>query len=55
MGSASYALSKRTDAFLTIGYARNRDNANLGLNGFGSTITAGQNQTGVTLNLRHKF
>lgn len=55
VGSANYALSKRTDAFLTIGYARNRDNSNLGLNGFGSTIAAGQNQTGVTLNLRHKF
>ncbi|MBP0618567.1 porin [Cupriavidus consociatus] len=52
--SVNYALSKRTDAFLTVGYAHNKDSSVLGLNGFG-TVTAGENQTGVTLNLRHKF
>ncbi|MGY2488653.1 porin [Cupriavidus sp. CP313] len=55
VASAGYALSKRTDAFLTVGYAHNKDNSNLGLNGFGSTITPGENQTGVMANIRHKF
>lgn len=55
VGHAIYELSKRTDVALTVGYARNKDNSNLGLNGFGSTIETGQSQTGVTLNLRHKF
>ncbi|WP_354683062.1 porin [Cupriavidus necator] len=53
--SGNYVLSKRTDAFLTVGYVKNRNNSNLGLNGFGSTIGPGQNQTGVTLSVRHKF
>ncbi|SOZ39722.1 Porin (plasmid) [Cupriavidus neocaledonicus] len=52
--SVNYALSRRTDAFLTVGYAHNKDNSALGLNGFG-TATPGQNQTGITANLRHKF
>ncbi|MEM5428026.1 porin [Cupriavidus oxalaticus] len=55
VASANYALSKRTDAFLNVGYVRNKDNSNLGLNGFGSTITPGENQTGVMVNIRHKF
>ncbi|WP_042875524.1 porin [Cupriavidus necator] len=54
VASVNYALSKRTDAFLTVGYAHNKDNSRLGLNGFG-TVTTGQSQTGVTINLRHKF
>ncbi|WP_349607765.1 porin [Cupriavidus sp. DF5525] len=55
VASANYALSKRTDAFLTVGYVHNKDNSNLGLNGFGSTITPGASQTGVSLSMRHKF
>lgn len=55
VASGNYALSKRTDAFLTVGYAKNKANSNLGLNGFGSTIGPGQDQTGVTLSVRHKF
>ncbi len=55
VASATYALSKRTDVALIFGYARNRNNSNLGLNGFGSTITLGENQTGVVASLRHKF
>ncbi|RZT42521.1 porin [Cupriavidus agavae] len=55
IGSANYVLSKRTDAFLNVGYARNKDGSNLGLNGFGTSITPGNNQTGVMLGLRHKF
>lgn len=52
--SVNYALSRRTDAFLIAGYARNKANSALGLNGFG-TVTPGQNQTGLTISLRHKF
>jgi predicted porin len=55
VATANYALSKRTDAFLTIGYAHNKEGSNLGLNGFGSMIAGGANQTGVTLSMRHKF
>lgn len=38
VASAHYSLSKRTDAFQGVGYVRNKDNSNLDLNGFGSTI-----------------
>ena len=55
VASANYALSKRTDAFLTVGYVRNKDNSNLGLNGFGSTITPGASQLGASMSIRHKF
>lgn len=49
------AHSKRTDAYLTVGFARNKSGSNLGLNGFGSTAEPGTNQTGVVLGLRHNF
>lgn len=55
VASANYAFSKRTDAFLTVGYVKNKDNSNLGLNGFGVSVAPGQNQTGMMMNLRHKF
>ncbi len=55
VASANYAFSKRTDAFLTVGYVHNKGDSNLGLNGFGSTIKPGENQTGVSLSIRHKF
>lgn len=52
--SADYSLSKRTDAYVNVGYVRNKDGANLGLNGAG-TAQAGENQTGVTIGMRHRF
>lgn len=52
--SADYFLSKRTDLYATVGYARNKNNAALGVNGYG-TVAPGHNQTGVTLGLRQKF
>ncbi len=55
VASATYGFSKRTDASLRVGYAHNKENSNLGLNGFGSTIKPGDNQTGVMVNIRHKF
>ncbi|GIZ51766.1 porin [Noviherbaspirillum aridicola] len=53
--SADYALSKRTDVYLTVGHARNKSGSNLGLNGFGSSIIAGENQSGVIAGVRHRF
>lgn len=55
VASGNYVLSKRTDAFLTVGYVKNKNQSNLGLNGFGSTIAPGENQTGVSISVRHKF
>ncbi len=52
--AANYNLSKRTDAYLLMGYAHNPGNAAQGINGVG-TVVAGENQTGVTLGLRHTF
>lgn len=53
--SADYSLSKRTDLYANLGYARNKSGSNLGLNGIGSAIVAGENQTGLVLGLRHRF
>ena len=53
--SADYSLSKRTDAYVTLGHADNKNGSNLGLNGFGSTIIAGESQTGLVIGVRHRF
>ncbi|HEY8608607.1 MAG TPA: porin [Noviherbaspirillum sp.] len=53
--SADYSLSKRTDLYLTVAHARNKSGSNLGLNGFGSSIIAGENQTGIVAGVRHRF
>jgi predicted porin len=53
--SGDYALSKRTDVYLTVAYARNDRNANLGVNGYGSSIATGYDQTGAVLGIRHRF
>lgn len=52
--SADYALSKRTDAYVNVGYVRNKDGSAQGLNGSG-TAQAGENQAGVTIGMRHRF
>ncbi|WP_250504628.1 porin [Caballeronia sp. AZ7_KS35] len=52
--NADYFLSKRTDLYATVAYAHNKDNAALGVNGYG-TVAPGHNQTGVTIGLRQKF
>ena len=51
---ADYFLSKRTDIYGTFGFAHNKDNSALGVNGYG-TVAAGHNQTGVTIGMRQKF
>ncbi|MGO4280598.1 Outer membrane protein (porin) [Cupriavidus sp. OV038] len=52
--SADYSFSKRTDAYLNVGYVRNKGTSNLGLSGVGTAV-AGQNQTGAVVGVRHRF
>lgn len=52
--SGDYALSKRTDAYLNVAYARNKGNNSYGLGGYG-TAEAGSNQTGAVVGIRHRF
>lgn len=51
---ADYALSKRTDAYLLLGYVKNHGNAAYGLTSTQNTLP-GQNQTGAMLGVRHRF
>ena len=56
-----YALSKRTDAYLNLAYAKNSSNAALplGVNGIGDVFTSADgstnNQMGAVVGIRHKF
>lgn len=50
----SYALSKRTDIYSQLGFAKNSATSNLGLNGYG-TVQRGSNQQGLIAGLRHRF
>ncbi|MGO4328177.1 porin [Cupriavidus sp. 2TAF22] len=52
--NADYALSKRTDAYLLLGYVNNKGKASYGVTSATNTI-AGQNQTGAMLGMRHRF
>ena len=56
---SDYALSKRTDAYLNLAYAKNGAGTNLGVNGFNDVFTNadgnGSNQMGAVVGLRHKF
>ncbi|MFM0551599.1 porin [Paraburkholderia sediminicola] len=52
---ADYFLSKRTDLYLNLAYALNRNGSNLGLNGFGTDVVAGKNQFGLMAGIRHTF
>lgn len=52
--SADYSFSKRTDAYLNLGYVRNKGTSALGLNGSGTAV-AGANQTGAIVGIRHRF
>lgn len=53
--SADYALSKRTDVYATFGRVVNKGGSNVGLNGVGSAVVAGENQNGLVLGVRHRF
>ncbi|WP_439892480.1 porin [Ralstonia sp. 25C] len=55
---SDYALSKRTDAYLNLAYAKNSNGTNLGVAGFGDVDSApgnNNNQMGAVVGLRHKF
>jgi len=58
VASGNYAFSKRTDAYLTVGYTKNKNGSTLGLGaggqGFGS-VNGSANQFGTVIGLRHKF
>ncbi|MGY8526194.1 porin [Paracidovorax citrulli] len=58
VGHARYAFSKRTEAYLSVGYALNRGEANLGVasgvGGFGYA-PPGTNQLGTVVGIRHIF
>lgn len=54
VASADYAFSKRTDAYLNVAYARNKEGSNLGVTSFGS-VSPGANQFATVLGIRHKF
>ncbi|MGO4157634.1 porin [Cupriavidus sp. YAF13] len=64
VASVDYTLSKRTDAYVNLGYTKNKDGSNLGLTsggtgaiqstGFG-TVNGSDNQFGAVVGIRHKF
>ncbi|MCP3023142.1 porin [Cupriavidus basilensis] len=67
--SGTYALSKRTDLYTILAYAKNRDGSAMGLSGFGPSLNAnattlvsateqvgaGQSQVGAIVGMRHRF
>ncbi|WP_133650437.1 porin [Paraburkholderia flava] len=53
--SLDYYLSKRTDLYVNASYAQNRDGSNLGIDGIGTNIVAGENQLGAVAGIRHRF
>lgn len=53
--NAAYLLSKRTQLFAQVGFARNQNHSNLGVTGYGLTIVPGSNQLGVAVGLAHYF
>lgn len=50
-----YALSKRTEVYAEGAYVHNRSFSTVGVRGLGNDVTAGADQTGVTLGIRHSF
>jgi predicted porin len=62
VATADYALSKRTDLYVSLAYVKNKGNSNLSVNGFnnssptdGAYVENGANQFGATVGIRHKF
>ena len=62
VATADYAFSKRTDIYLSMSYVKNKNNSNLGVNGFNTSgptdsafVQNGANQFGATVGIRHKF
>lgn len=55
VGNLDYAFSRRTDAYLTVGYVKNKDGSRVGLNGPQTSIGPGMSQFGAVAGIRHKF
>ncbi|MGO4303748.1 porin [Cupriavidus sp. RAF12] len=61
--TGDYTLSKRTDLYTSVSYALNKDNSQLGVNGFNSgtgssavfNVQPGKNQVGAVMGVRHRF
>lgn len=61
--TGDYALSKRTDVYVSASYALNKDNSQLGVNGFNSgtgtsavyNVQPGKDQFGAVMGVRHRF
>ncbi|MEM5430470.1 porin [Cupriavidus oxalaticus] len=61
--TADYTFTKRTDLYASVSYALNKDQSNLGVNGYntGTGATAvfnvqpGKNQLGAVMGVRHRF
>ncbi|MDW3683521.1 porin [Cupriavidus sp. CV2] len=53
--SAGYRFSKRTDAYLTASYTKNKGGSALSANGYDGSIVPGANQLGAVVGLRHSF
>jgi predicted porin len=53
--NAAYYLSKRTSLYAEVSYVKNSHGSNLGVNGYGTQIVPGANQTGVAVGITHLF
>ncbi|PLP99675.1 porin [Cupriavidus pauculus] len=53
--SADYSFSKRTDAYLNIGYVKNKGTSTLALSSTNPIFPNGSNQTGAIVGIRHRF
>jgi len=61
--TGDYALSKRTDLYASVSYALNKENSQLGVNGFNSgsgtpavyNLQPGKDQFGAVVGIRHRF
>uniref|UniRef100_UPI003F49A757 porin n=1 Tax=Cupriavidus yeoncheonensis TaxID=1462994 RepID=UPI003F49A757 len=61
--TGDYSLSKRTDLYASMSYALNKQNSQLGVNGFNSgsgtnavfNVQPGKDQFGAVMGLRHRF
>ncbi|WP_427306531.1 porin [Cupriavidus sp. H39] len=53
--SADYRMSRRTDAYVTASYTKNKGGSALGANGFDGSVLPGANQIGAVIGMRHSF
>lgn len=53
--SADYRLSKRTDAYVTASFTKNKGGSALSANGYDGSVLPGENQIGAVIGMRHSF